>query len=443
MSSKIVQIMKREYMVRVKKKSFLIMTILGPILMASVMIVPILLTMYSDDVYSVGIVDDSGFFSDETFEDSKTITYKDLNLGIDDAVSEIDKLGVDYILHIPEPAYVFPAKVVIISNKESNLKVESDVKSQMNHDLRRLRLQKAGVGNDVIEKMDDGVSVHAEKINEDGGREKTDSAINLVVGMVFALIIYFFIFMYGSQVMRGVIEEKTNRIIEVIISSVKPFQLMMGKIIGIALVGLTQFLLWVVLTLGIVGVFQASMGGTVAESNTQEIEQVAQMVQTDDLAAQNDGPNKVVELMTAVYDLNYTKMISMFVFYFLFGYLLYAAMFAAVGAMVDNETDSQQFMLPITVPMIVSIVVAQFIAQSPNGPVSFWFSQIPFTSPVSMMIRAPHEIPGWEIALSMVLLVATFIGLTWLAGRIYRVGILMYGKKPTWKEVAKWVTFKG
>lgn len=444
MNSKILQILKREYSVRVKKKSFLVMTILGPLLMASVMIVPILLTMYSDEDSTIGIVDESGFFSEETFKDTKNITYKGIHLEIDEAKKELSKLGVDHLLYIPKPAYVFPSKVIIYSTSGSSLKVESDIKSQINNDLRRLRLQKAGVSEDVILKMNDGVDIATSKIDPITGEEKeTNSAINLVIGMVLAIIIYFFIFMYGSQVMRGVIEEKTNRIVEVIISSVKPFQLMMGKILGIALVGLTQFALWVVLTGGIVMIFNGFMSGDIMEAQTQEMAKMGQVMQTDSLDVDMGEADKMMSMMKVIYGMNFPKIIGMFLFYFLFGYLLYAALFAAIGAAVDNETDTQQFMVPITIPLVVSIIAAQFIAQSPNGPISFWLSQIPLTSPVSMMVRAPHEIPAWEMALSMVLLVLAFVGLTWVAGRIYRVGILMYGKKTTYKDLMKWVRFKG
>jgi ABC-2 type transport system permease protein len=444
MNSKILQILKREYLVRVKKKSFLIMTILGPILMASVMIVPILLTMYSDDVSKIGIVDESGYFSEETFNDSKGITYKGIHLEIDEAKREIENLGIDYILYIPEPAYVFPSKVYIVSPKGSNLKVEADVKGQINHDLRRLRLQKAGVSEDVIRKMNDGVTVMAQKINvESGETEESNSAINLAVGMILAITIYFFIFMYGSQVMRGVIEEKTNRIVEVIISSVKPFQLMMGKILGIALVGLTQFLLWVLLTFAIVTVFNLGIAGEIGQEQVQEMTQMGQVVAADDITGNVGEGSQMLSMMRVIYGMNFPKILGMFLFYFLFGYLLYAALFAAIGAAVDNETDTQQFMLPLTIPLVVSIIVAQFIASSPDGPISFWFSQIPLTSPVSMMVRAPHEIPILQLISSMVLLILTFIGTTWLAGRIYRVGILMYGKKPSYKELFKWIRFKG
>ena len=218
---------------------------------------------------------------------------------------------------------------------------------------------------------------------------------------------------------------------------------MMGKIIGIALVGLTQFALWVVLTGGIVMIFMGTVSSDVMDAQAQEMTKMGQVIQVDDLKGDIAEPNKMLEIMEVIYDINFPKILGMFLFYFLFGYLLYAALFAAIGAAVDNETDTQQFMLPITIPLVVSIIVAQFIAQSPEGPISFWFSQIPFTSPVSMMVRSPHDIPGWELALSMVLLVLTFVALTWLAGRIYRVGILMYGKKPSYRDLAKWIRFKG
>jgi ABC-2 type transport system permease protein len=248
--------------------------------------------------------------------------------------------------------------------------------------------------------------------------------------------------MFGSQVMRGVIEEKTSRIVEVIVSSVKPFQLMFGKIIGVGMVGLTQFLLWVILTGTIVGVVMTSFSGTM-EKYAQE--QVVVKNNNNIFPEQNtnsqltDSDLNAVKAIERINNINFPLMLGSFLFFFLFGYLMYAAVFAAIGGAVDNEADTQQFMLPITVPLILAIVTAQFIALNPHGPMAFWFSIIPLTSPISMMIRLPFGVEPWELALSMGLLILGFLGMVWTAGKIYRTGILMYGKKITYKELWKWL----
>lgn len=440
MENKIKHIIAREYLTRVKKKSFLLMTIIGPILMASVMILPIVFATMSGEEKKVGIIDESGFFI-EAFDDSKSIKYSQLSTDIETAKQSMSDLGVDVILYIPEPAYTYPSKIVLYSEKSPGIKVESNIRNQMNDDLRILRLRNANVDEEVIRKMNSSISVKSIKIQEDG-TEKLDWATrDFVMGVILSVMIYFFIFMFGAQVMRGVIEEKTNRIIEVIISSVKPFQLMMGKIVGVALVGLTQFALWVIITLILVTGFQFAFSDVLSQMSAEDMMQAGNSMQTESIIGNSIDQDETAQMFKAVTSINFTYVISTFLFYFLFGYLLYAALFAAIGSAVDNETDTQQFMLPVTVPLILSIVMAQFIANSPNGDISFWFSIIPLTSPVSMMVRIPFEIPVWQMILSMGLLVVTFIFFTWIAAKIYRVGILMYGKKASYKELWKWLKY--
>jgi len=258
-------------------------------------------------------------------------------------------------------------------------------------------------------------------------------------------LIYFFIFLYGVQVMRGVMEEKTSRIVEVILSSVKPFQLMMGKIVGIALVGLTQFLLWVILTGTLYSI------ATVTILKDVDMKQIQQKEQTIKIGADlnfsemkhNADTGEIAKLWNDFKSVDIVAILLCFLFYFLVGYLMYSALFAAVGAAVDSEADTQQFMMPITIPLILSFVVAESVIQDPQSSMAFWFSIIPFTSPIVMMVRLPFGVPAWELALSMSLLVLGFLFTTWIAGRIYRTGILMYGKKVTWKELGKWLFFKG
>ena len=296
------------------------------------------------------------------------------------------------------------------------------------------------------------IKVVTKKIEEGGKETSTSTEVSFVIGFASGLLIYMFIFLYGVQVMRGVIEEKISRIVEVIISSVKPFQLMLGKIIGVAMVGLTQFIIWVVMTGVLIGLAQATLFKDIRLNDnpivkTQQL-QPGMNVTNFDLNAQTKDQEKLENAkLTQIYQdimgRNFLLLISVFIFYFLGGYLLYSALFAAVGAAVENETETQQFILPITIPLILAFVVAQTVIQDPEGPVSFWFSIVPFTSPVVMMVRLPFGVPAWELALSMLLLIAGFIFTTWLAGRIYRTGILMYGKKVSWRELGKWLFYKG
>jgi len=435
--NKIWLIIKREYLTRVKKRSFVIMTLLGPLIMASIMIVPIYISTLSSGEKTVAIVDESGFFT-EGFKDSKKIHFKTVQMEIADAKRNYDKLGADIILYIPQPAYTFPSHVILFSKKQPGMSVESYVRSSINNDLRQLRLKKEGVSEDLIEKMKTSIDVSTVKLKDDGTEEKSMATRDFVLGLIGGILIYFFIFMYGAQVMRGVIEEKTNRIVEVLISSVRPFQLMMGKIIGVAMVGLTQFVLWVVLTLSIFMGFQMVYGNEIAGKQKIEMQQMGQAINPADPLKIEVERSPTLEAMDAITTINFPVIIGGFLFYFLFGYLLYAALFAAIGAAVDSETDTQQFMLPLTVPLIISIMVAQNIAADPDGPISFWFSLVPFTSPISMMTRLPFGVPLWQLALSMGLVIVGFLATTWFAAKVYRTGILMYGKKPSYREIWKW-----
>jgi ABC-2 type transport system permease protein len=280
-------------------------------------------------------------------------------------------------------------------------------------------------------------------LDESGVEEESFAMLNMIIGFSGAILIYVFIFLYGVQVMRGVIEEKTNRIIEVIISSVKPFQLMLGKILGIALVGLTQFLLWVMLTSVIVGTAQAFLTDSSKKIMTEQQRMEAFIPEDADQAPVGRDPENIMaELNQNLELVNFPLLFFCFVFYFLGGYLLYGALFAAIGSAVDSEADTQQFMFPITVPLILAFVLAQSVIANPDGALAFWFSIIPLTSPIIMMVRIPFGVHYTEVLLSMGLLIATFVAFTWMAGRIYRTGILMYGKKTSYRELWKWLRYK-
>ncbi len=435
--NKILLIIKREYLTRVRKKSFIIMTLLGPVILASVMIVPVFVASISTGVKTVAIVDESGFFT-EGFKDSDKIKFKTLNMDIADAKKNYDKLGADMILYIPQPSYTFPSHVIIFSKKQPGLIVESYIRNSINNDLRQLRLKKEGVPPDIIEKVKSSIEVANIKLNDDGTEERSMATRDFILGMIGGLLIYFFIFMYGAQVMRGVIEEKTNRIVEILISSVRPFQLMMGKIVGVAMVGLTQFVIWVLLTFGIVTAFQMAYSDQITGAKIREIQQVGQSVNPADPLKVDIEQSDTLTAIQAVTTINFPVIISGFLFFFLFGYLMYSALFAAIGSAVDSETDTQQFMLPLTVPLIITIAMSQGIASDPAGSLAFWLSVFPLTSPIAMMIRLPFGVPIPEMILSVILLVGAFLLTTWFAAKVYRTGILMYGKKPTYGEIWKW-----
>lgn len=444
--NKILLIIQREYLIRVKKRSFIIMTILGPILMASLMIVPVYLAqMQSGDTKDIAIIDESGIY-DNTFRDSENYKYFQLDLPIDEAKEKLPELDYYALIYIPETKVILPEKAVVYSNNQVTLEVKNHLKGLMEKRIEDLKLKASGIDKETLMSTQANIDLSTIKLDESGDEEKSFAEVAMAVGFFSALVIYFFIFIFGAQVMRGVIEEKTNRIVEVIVSSVKPFQLMMGKILGIALVGLTQILLWVILTFGIYTVFTTIYADTLNVKNTQELmmqqqgmsgamgasqEQITEQVSNPQVA-------KVFEIISSI---NFGLIIGSFLFFFLFGYLMYSALFAAIGSAVDNETDTQQFMLPVTAPLILAIIVAQFVVQNPEGPLAFWFSIIPFTSPIVMMIRIPFGVPVLDMALAMFLLVAGFVFTTWLAGKIYRTGILMYGKKIDYKELWKWIRF--
>ena len=438
--SKIWLIIKREYLTRVKKKSFIIMTILGPLLMAAVIIAPVIIASWSDESKTVGIVDESGFFS-EAFKNSDKLSFKVLHLDINTAKAQREKLDCDIILFIPKPAYTYPQTIFLYSEKSIGLSNKAYIRNNINNDLRELRLRKAGVSPEVIETAKTSIGVRSITLSEGGKEKERIGELEFALGMILGIMIYFFIFLFGTQVMRGVIEEKTSRIVEVIISSVKPFQLMMGKIIGIALVGLTQFSLWVLLTGGIVYAAQGVFSDDIQQIKTHQLVQTGKVIDPSSSVQIDRNFDKTAEVFQAIMSINFGVIILSFLFYFLFGYLIYAALFASIGSAVDNDADTQQFVLPVTVPLIISIASLQFIANNPDGSASFWLSIIPLTSPVAMMVRIPFGVPWEEVALSMTLLVLGFLATTWFAGKIYRTGILMYGKKPTYKEIWKWLRY--
>ncbi len=443
--NKISIIIKREYLTRVKKKSFIIMTILGPLLMASIWIVPIYLATVSNEEYTVQVLDETGLFRSH-LTDTDNIHFVPLNTSLSKAKKLLSKSEDLSLLYIPATELNVPATAVLYSSSQPSIDVTSQIKDMMKREVESLKLQASGVNPDILRSIKSNVQLNTIRIDKEGNEKKSFTEVSLILGIFSGLLIYMFIFIFGSQVMRGVIEEKTNRIVEVIISSVRPFQLMMGKIVGVALVGLTQFLLWVVLTFSIVTAFQLSLNETPQLSHTESMySRSGKILNPEQLSEfskeMKQQDSTTYQILEAINSIDYGVMIGAFLFFFLGGYLMYAALFAAIGSAVDSETDTQQFMLPITIPLILSMVMVGFITTNPTGPIAFWFSIIPLTSPVIMMARIPFGVPYWQIFLAMGLLVIGFLFTTWLAAKIYRTGILMYGKRTSYKELWKWIKY--
>ena len=435
-------IIKREYLVRVRKKSFLVMTVLGPLLIAAFYGLAGWAAISSIDQKKIEVVDESGQFAGK-FTNSPSLTFSFAKMPIAAAKKAFPKSGNDVLVYIPKDVLNDSKGVQLFAEKGVSFDIKSGIERTVEKEIENVKLTQSGITRKVIE--DAKVDVDAQTISlSDEGEKQSSTGAASIIGLLCAVLIYITVMVYGMQVMRGVVEEKTNRIIEVIISSVKPFQLMMGKILGVGLVGLTQFMLWILLTIGITSAGTTLFGSKFADRPTVQSSVQAQIGQqtTGSQTVTKADSNPITAFIGAVKNLNLPLIIGCFLFYFLGGYLLYSALYGAIGASVDNETDTQQFMLPVTMPIIFSFIIAQFVLRDPDSSLAFWTSIIPLTSPIIMMVRLPLGVPAWELILSMSLLVLGFIGTTWLAARIYRVGILMYGKKPTYKELSKWIFYK-
>lgn len=442
-------VIKREYLTRVKKRSFIIMTFLGPILMASIWIVPFLLMTQTEGTKVIEVLDETGIFVDQ-FDDSEEIHFVYI---FSDIRTAREKLAVNEnfgILHIPKMEYAIPSQAILYSNGNPGLSMKSYIQNSMNKIVENKKLLDVyGIDSEELASVKGNMSLVVRDIETD---EESFTEASWALGFVAGFLIYMFIFMYGAQVMRGVIEEKTSRIVEVIVSSVKPVQLMAGKIVGIALVGLTQFLLWIVLTLAIIGIFTATYASKIEKiTSTSTLTDPGQLFPADPMTGQLDettfnleDSEQLSQLLDVFSSINFGLIIVMFLFYFIGGYLLYGSLFAAIGSAVDSEADTQQFMFPITIPLVLSIIVGlSFVLNNPDGQVAWWFSVIPFTSPVVMMIRIPFGVNLYtDLLPSVAFLIAGFVFTTWLAAKIYRTGILMYGKKVTYKELWKWVKYQ-
>jgi ABC-2 type transport system permease protein len=432
--NKIWLIIKREFKTRVKKRSFLVVTLLVPVFFAATIVVPILLATNSKEEKRIAVIDDSHLFMNR-FPDDKGVYYKYLvNTNVDTFQHKYADYGYAGLLYIPELDIDRPSGITYYSNAQPGLSVESRLTRRVNDLIEEERLKKANIDAEQLKAVKSDINIDF-KTGEEG--KKGSSAVAFGVGYASGFIVYVILMIFGMSVMRGVMEEKVSRIAEVMISSVKPFQLMMGKIIGVAAVGLLQFFIWVVLIVGAQLLLPLFVSGDAIATMSEG----GGMMQSSSNAAALEAIEKIQFVVGSV---NWTVIITCFIFYFLGGYLFYSALFAAVGSLVNEDpTDAQSLTLPVTSPIIIGIMLVTAAVQNPTGQLAFWGSIIPFTSPMVMMARIPYGVPGtvpyWQLALSVSLLILGFLFTTWMAGKIYRTGILMYGKKITLKEAIRWI----
>ena len=452
--SKISVIIKREYLTRVRKKSFIIMTILAPVLMAALIIVPTVVMLSQDqDHKKIAVIEDNSDLFKDVIPDTKEADFVYLeDSNIDDLKNTFEQAGYYGILYISPDVINVPNAIQLISKKQPPIGLLEHIENSLEKEIETQKLLAFNIENldEIMKNVQTKVSVQTIKIDASGQVKETSTGIAMALAYISGFLMYMLVFIFGSQVMRGVIEEKTSRVVEVIVSSVRPVQLMMGKIVGIALVGLTQFMIWVVLTMAILSVLKTTV---LDKSSVTEVSQsVTQNLMTTDQqnaiasAKTNEVSPELAEitrLLNSAMNQQWGLIIISFIFYFITGYLLYASIFAAIGSAVDNETETQQFMLPITIPIILALMVAIGTMQNPESSLSLWCSIIPLTSPIVMVARLPFGVPFWQLALSMVLMVATFMAFVWMAAKVYRTGILMYGKKTSWKEMWKWLRYRG
>jgi ABC-2 type transport system permease protein len=450
--NKTLLIIQREYLNRVKKKSFLLMTILGPLLFGGLIVGIAVIAAMDEAHHHILVADDLGYLIEDeviTFEqagidrprfrNSNRLSF-DFRKGTVDAKAEL-KTGIySGVVQLSEISYT-DGKVELFAEKTPSLSVQNKIEKDLEDALELYRAKKNAIPIETYRSIRQTVDINVIKPSNGGKEDLTSS--RAMVGFGFALIIYFFIFFYGVQVMRGVMEEKTNRIVEVIISSVKPFQLMMGKIIGIGLVGLTQFLIWVGLTSVIAMAGMTTIQGKMLERQKEQLAMI-QSGGVIEAPNMNEGPDPdemQSELMAVIQEVPWTDVVVSFLVFFICGYLLYGSLFAAIGASVDNETDSQQFMMPVTLPLIFGYIVSTMMIENPESSMGQIFALVPLTSPIVMMVKTAIGVSIGLKLLSIAILVLSILGFVWLAAKIYRVGILMYGKKPSYKELWKWMRY--
>ena len=456
-------IIQREYLNKVKKKSFLLITFLAPILFAAIAILPTVIMLGTkEEAKKVGVVDRSGIVL-PFLESNETVEYIDLGAGapVDSIKTNLEAWGVDVLLSIS--ALDESTKNVTAdtySVKPLGMDTGENIENRINDAVEAYRIDSYGIENleSIMKEVKSNVHLHSYTVDESGNEKISESGVYMAVSMILGMMLYMFIALFSGMVMSSVIEEKSSRVVEVLVSSVKATELLFGKIIGVALVALTQFLLWIVLTGAIVGVAGGIIGMDKIMAVGQQSVEVSDMgINPADMGLDVDiealttapadtvattEPTGMEAVMSTIGNLNLGLILFAFLIFFVFGYLLYASLFAAIGSAVENEGDTTQLQLPVTIPLMLGFFVALYAFKAPDSQLVFWFSMIPFTSPIVMLARIPFGVATWELVLSIVLLIGTFVACAWASAKIYKVGILMYGKKSTFKDLWKWLKQK-
>jgi ABC-2 type transport system permease protein len=437
-------IIQREYTSRVKNKRFLLVTFLVPLLMVGLIVGSAYFSFKGTEERKIAVVDPNGFFKDK-LKNSKQLKFefpKDVD------TSNYQAKGYSDILLMPLFEEDKKADYILRSKKSMGFSLQESISNKINTAIEDQMLEKAGIQQSILDSIHQSAQIAELKAYEDEGKSSKESNAALAMGIGYAsgLLIYITMFIYGTMVLRGVMEEKTSRIAEVIVSSVKPFELMLGKIIGIGAVGLTQFLMWIIVVVTLTGVGMSLLPADM-QTQLQQLQASGGQMGAAGMAQASESAKNIYAFQHVLSTTNWPLIIGLFLFYFLGGFLFYASLFAAVGSVVNEDPqDAQSLMFPITMPIIFSYIITNVVIQNPNTPMAFWASVIPFSSPMVMMARVsygvPTTVPYWELALSMVTLIGGFLLTTWLSAKIYRTGILMYGKKVTWKEMIKWAFSK-
>ncbi len=450
-------IIQREYLNKVKKKSFLLTTFGVPILFAAMYALMIFIMLRTEgDSKRIAVIDNSGIVM-EKLENTKQLTFTQIPETDPEAVkNRLGEFDADILLYIsPLDSATKSVTATTYADKPMGMETAEVIENRINDAVEAYRIDSYGIEglDQILSDIHSNIHLTSYTVDEEGKETISQSEVFMIISMVLAMALYMFIALFSGMVMSSVIEEKSSRVVEVLVSSVKATELMFGKIIGVALVALTQFLLWIVLTGLIVGVIGGIVGldkitGGMDESQTQMVQEMAgtgmggatlDLQALTDTTAVAEGPTGMQAVVGTLTSLNYTEIIVSFLLFFLFGYLLYASLFAAIGSAVENEADTQQLQIPVTIPLLVGFFVAFYAFRAPDSQLVWWFSMIPFTSPIVMLARLPFGVPTWELVLSIGLLVLTFVACAWASAKIYKVGILMYGKKSTFKDLWKWL----
>ena len=439
-------IIGREYLNRVKKKSFLIVTFLVPVLFAALCMLPaLIINGLNEESKTLAVVDESSVVM-PYLQDSELVSYKDCTgRSVEELKAELGESDYDAILAIsPLDTVARTVSADIFSLKPLGIELGEIVNSRINDAVEAYRISTYDIEDlkVIMEKVKADVKLRSYTLDEEGKETINESGVFMIVSMVLGMIIYMFIVIFGGMVMSSVIEEKSSRVVEVLVSSVKATELMFGKIIGIALVAITQFLLWVVLTAAIIGIVGSIAGPSLlADADPATMVQMSAGVdaaQAEAIASAMSEPGEMSVILTTLKNMPIATILVCFLVFFVFGYMLYASLFAAIGSAVENEGDTQQLQIPVTIPILIGFFIAIYAFKAPESPLVFWGSMIPFTSPIVMLARLPFGVPAWEIIVSIVLLIATVVLCAWISAKIYRVGILVFGKKSTFKDLWKW-----